>query len=77
MLLKLAAARMEAGYKTKKSFVNALNNSGLSISNNTYNRFESEIQIADVKTALFIAEFLKKDIKEIFYPMRLEKRVEY
>jgi DNA-binding XRE family transcriptional regulator len=66
VLLKLAAARMEAGYKTKKDLVEDLNKRGLNISKNTYNRIESGKQIADVETAFFIAEYLERDIKEIF-----------
>ena len=73
MLLKLAAARIEAGYKTKKDFVGALNEKGLIISKNTYNRFESGTQIADVVTAFFIADCLKRDAKEIFLPLMTRK----
>jgi len=73
MLLKLAVARMESGYKTKKAFVEALNKKGLAISRNTYNRFESGNQIADVETAFFIAECLKRDAKEIFLPESTHK----
>ena len=73
MLLKLAAARTEAGYNTKKMFVSALNNSGLVISNNTYNRIEAGRQLADVDTAIFIAEKLNRDIKEIFFDSETQK----
>ena len=66
MLRKLAAARVESGYETKKSFVDALNVAGLAISNNTYNRIESGKQTADIETAFFIADFLKRNTREIF-----------
>jgi DNA-binding XRE family transcriptional regulator len=49
------------------------NNEGLVISKNTYNRIESGKQIADVETAFFIAEYLKRDTKEIFLPEKTQK----
>jgi len=73
VLLKLAAARMESGYKTKKDLVEDLNKRGLNISKNTYNRIESGKQISDVQTAFFIAEYLERDPKEIFLPESTRK----
>jgi len=73
MLTKLAAARMEAGYKTKKEFQRTLSNAGLRISTNTYNRIEAGVQIADVGVACFISDFLGRDIREIFLPLLTRK----
>lgn len=74
MLFKLAAKRTECGYGTKKAFVDALNQSGLPISNNTYNRIESGMQKADVETAMFIADYLNCQPQEIFLPIATRKQ---
>jgi DNA-binding XRE family transcriptional regulator len=73
MLSMLAAARVEAGYNTKKSFVEALNKAGLVISRQTYNRIESGNQPAEVEVAIFIADFLEKDLRQIFLTTSTQK----
>ncbi|MBP2665427.1 MAG: hypothetical protein H6Q76_407 [Firmicutes bacterium] len=67
MLLKLAAARMENGYPTKKSFIKALNSAGLKVSIHKYNRIERGCQKADICEGIFIARFLNRKPEDIFF----------